>query len=111
MDKSTFEACSFSNAVPMTSLMVAPLPEDPSLPGSVALKPEESNPTQPNPLPPLHRSPRPYNAPPPSPRSPGGDLAAGTKSDLSMQSVLMPVAPYFLIMGMSPEGPPGLPPV
>ena len=26
---------------------LAPLPEDPSLPGSVALKPEESNPTQP----------------------------------------------------------------
>ena len=49
MDKSTFEACSLTHAVPMTSLMVAPLPEDPSLPGSVALKPEESNPTQPNP--------------------------------------------------------------
>ena len=65
MDKSTFEACSFSNAVPVTSLMVAPLPEDPSLPGSVALKPEESNPTQPNP--PADPPPDPPPAPPPPP--------------------------------------------
>ena len=51
-NKSNFEACSLAHAVSMTSLMVAPLPEDPSLPGSVALKPEESKPTQPNPTPP-----------------------------------------------------------
>ena len=32
-----------------TLSMAAPLPEDPSRQGSVALKPQESNPTQPNP--------------------------------------------------------------
>ena len=58
MDKSTFEAWSLTHAVSMTSLMVALLLEDPSLPGSVELKLEESNPTQPNPpLPPLHPPP------------------------------------------------------
>ena len=40
MDASTFAACPLTHAVSMTSLMVAPLPEDTSLPGSVALKPE-----------------------------------------------------------------------
>ena len=49
---------------PTPSPPLAPLPEDPSLPGSVALKPEESNPTQPNPTPP----PLPWTpAPPPRP--------------------------------------------
>ena len=44
--------CYKADPTQVTSLMDAPLPEDPHHPGSVALKPEESNPTQPNPPPP-----------------------------------------------------------
>ena len=41
--------CYKADPTQVTSLMDAPLPEDPHHPGSVALKPEESNPTQPQP--------------------------------------------------------------